>query len=470
MINFKITGLDNNFLTIEKAAGKSIPLKLGELVKAEIMDILPTGGVTLKIKGNFITAQTTVPLEKGAEAFFKVTSLPIDGKELKLQFMGYMDEALKGEEPPLPSFNLKDSALPKLIQDLTNNLNELKRLITSDEKAATHTSKLQDLNSQILKALPSDINSLPKEMRMQLQTLLQTSLKITGESIQARLDNFITRLPEGIKSHPIVENIRKELMVSIEKLLQTPIKSALQDTGVALEAKLKAIASILQQMEQPEAQEQLMEGKKPAELPLNKEALPLRPEQRLVQNETAVINKDLKAGLLQMKELLSGEGKEAIKNVLTQDLTAAQREGAVRAVDGLLKDIETFQVLSKTTDSFYTFLPVSWRELKDGEISFKRGRSDAKGMSYSCKLNLDLERFGKLDIMIMMYRREFFVSFRAENPAFQATLNNNADELNDSFKTRGMNLKAINFLDKNDAALEQFENLGNSGKAISIKA
>ncbi|MCL4457286.1 MAG: flagellar hook-length control protein FliK [Nitrospirae bacterium] len=464
MINFKITGLDNNFLTIEKSAGKSIPLKLGELVKAEVMDLLPTGGVTLKIKGNFITAQTTVPLEKGAEAFFKVTSLPLDGKELKLQFMGYMDEAIKGEEPQLPSFNLKESALPKLIHDLTNNLSELKRFIALGEKADTHTAKLQDLNSQILKALPLDINSLPKEMRMQLQTLLQTSLKITGESIQTRLDNFINRLPEGIKSHPIVENIRKELMVSIEKLLQTPIKSVLQDTGVALEAKLKAIAALLQQMEQPE--EYSAEAQKTGRT----EAKTSEPPSFRASEFSASIKKDLKAGLLQMKELLTGEGKEAVKNVLTQDLTPAQREGAVRVIDGLLKDIETFQVLSKTTDSFYTFLPVSWRELKDGEISFKRGRSDSKGMSYSCKVSLDLERFGKLDIMLMMYNREFFVSFRAENAAFQAVLNNNANELDDSFKTRGMNLKAVNFLDKNDTSLDQFENMGNSEKAISIKA
>lgn len=464
MINFKITGLDNNFLTIEKSSGKSIPLKLGELVKAEVMDLLPTGGVTLKIKGNFITAQTTVPLEKGAEAFFKVTSLPTDGKELKLQFMGYMDEALKGEEPQFPSFNLKDSALPKLIQDLTDSLAGLKRLVTSGEKADTHTAKLQDLNSQILKALPSDINSLPKEMRTQLQTLLQTSLKITGESIQTRLDNFINRLPEGIKSHPVVENIRKELMVSIEKLLQTPIKSVLQDTGVALEAKLKAIAALLQQMEQPE--EYSAEAQKTGRT----EAKTSEPPSFRASEFSASIKKDLKAGLLQMREFLTEKGGEAAKSFSSQDITTAQREGAVRAVDGLLKDIETFQVLSKTTDSFYTFLPVSWRELKDGEISFKRGRSDAKGMSYSCKVSLDLERFGKLDIMVMMYNREFFVSFRAENAAFQAVLNNNANELNDSFKTRGMNLKAVNFLDKNDTSLEQFENMGNSEKAISIKA
>ncbi len=102
----------------------------------------------------------------------------------------------------------------------------------------------------------------------------------------------------------------------------------------------------------------------------------------------------MKAGLLQLKQFIVEEGKEAVKTFSGHDLTATQRESTVRLIDGLIKDIETFQVLSKTTNSFYTFLPISWQELKDGEISFKRGQSDAKGIPYSCRINLDLERFG----------------------------------------------------------------------------
>jgi hypothetical protein len=470
MINFKITGLDNTFISIEKPAGKAIPLKLGEIVKAEVMDMLPTGGVTLKIKGDFITAKTEVPLEKGAVAFFKVTDLPVDGKDLKLQFMGYTDETAKRQEMPGTSFNLKDSDIPKLIQELTNSLAETKNSVVSGERPDAHIAKLKTLNSEILKALPSDINSLPKEVRVQLQNLLQASLKVTGESIQTRLDKFINRLPEGIKNHPFVENLKKDLMVSIERLLQTSIKSVLQDTGIVLEAKLKAVAELFQQMEQSGDMKSPSGKQETAIPPLNKDATATEQKQSLVQHDTTPIKKDLKAGLLQLKQLIMEEGKETIKTFSGHGLTAAQRESAVRGIDGLLKDIETFQLLSKTTDSFYTFLPINWQDLRDGEISFKRGRSDAKGTSYSCRINLDLERFGKLTIMVLIYNREFFVSFTAENPEFQKTLINNVSVLQESFKARGLNLKAVNVLDRSDASLKQLERIESSEKMISIKA
>ena len=472
MINFKITGFDNTFLTIEKPAGKAISLKLGEIVKAEVMDILPSGGVTLKIKGDFITAKTEVPLEKGAVAFFKVTDLPAEGKDLKLQFMGYTPESAKKQEMPLPSYSLKESPIPKLIQELTNSLTDIKKGIASGgEKADANIVKLQNINSEILKALPTDINSLPKEIRTQLQNLLQASLKATGEGIQTRLEGFIKQLPEGIKNHPLVQNLTKDLTVSIEKLLQTPMKSVLQDTGVALEAKLKAIVEMFQQMEHSESlKTEAGRQEEVTILPQGKDTVTHESKQPQMQPDISSIKKDLKAGLLQLKQLVVEDGKETLKGFSTADLTPTQRESAVRVIDGLIKDIETFQVLSKTTDSFYTFLPISWQELKDGEVSFKRGRSDARGMSYSCRVNLDLERFGKLSVMIMMYNKEFLVSFRAENSGFQAVLNNNAKELQDSFIARGLNLKAVNVLDGNDTSLEQFERLESLERTISIKA
>lgn len=68
--------------------------------------------------------------------------------------MGYSDETAKGQELQKPSFNLRDSAIPRLIQELSNSLANVKN---------TNISKLQTLNSELLKALPPDINSLPKE-------------------------------------------------------------------------------------------------------------------------------------------------------------------------------------------------------------------------------------------------------------------------------------------------------------------
>ncbi|GER93299.1 hypothetical protein A45J_1036 [hot springs metagenome] len=461
MINFKITGLNDTFISIEKPAGKSIALKLGEIVKAEVMDVLPSGGITLKIKGDFITAKTEVPLEKGTVAFFKVTDLPAEGKDLRLQFMGYETNEIRNSKFEIQNSTGKD--ILKLMKELENSL----------KNNTTSSSKFQTLNSELLKSLPHDINSIPKEIRIQLQNLLQASLKITGQSIQARLDNFISQLPEGIKNHPVVQNLAKDLMVSVEKLLQTPMKDILQDTGVVLEAKIRTIVEMFKHMEYSEevktGAEKLATGEskiinsshvETPVLPQDKGGVTGESKHVWVQHDMAFIKKDLKAELLQLKQYLASSEHE---------LTISQKEGVVRAVDGLIKDIETFQVLSKATDSFYTFLPINWHALRDGEVSFKRGRSDARGISYSCRVNLDLERFGSLSILIMIYNKEFLVSFRVENPEFQKIISNNIKELQDSFIARGLNLKAVNIMDSNDAKWEQFENLESGERQISIK-
>lgn len=213
MINFKITGFGNVSLVIERPSGKTLSLKLGEVVKAEIMDILPSGGVTLRIKGDFITAKTEMPLREGAVAFFRVTNLPSDGRDLKLQFMGYKTDTSKAESQRSDAFFASNEGrvISKLLYELSSSIMDTK----------TFNTRVQSINSEILKALPQDINSMPKEIRMRLQNLLQAGLKITGQGIQARLDSLMSQFPEGINGHPLIQAITNDLMVGIEEMTRS---------------------------------------------------------------------------------------------------------------------------------------------------------------------------------------------------------------------------------------------------------
>jgi hypothetical protein len=90
MCGSKFSAPSRTLFLIEKAAGKAIPLEAGEIIKAEVVDILPSGGVTVSIKGGFITARAEVPLEKGETVFFKVLGSSDAGtnRELRLKFLG----------------------------------------------------------------------------------------------------------------------------------------------------------------------------------------------------------------------------------------------------------------------------------------------------------------------------------------------------------------------------------------------
>lgn len=450
MINFKVTNYDNSALTIVKPVGKPIPIQLGETLQAVVTDVLPGGGVTLKIKDNFINAKTELMLQKDMSALFKVLDTPVSGKELKLQFIGYT------EKPPEETKQSEQmgEALNRVLKDMTDTLSK------NGDKIGPKTIE------NLLKALPSESSTLPKEIRAQLQDLLKASLKSTGQGIQSKLSDFLnTQLPESLSDHPLVQNL-KNVMVNIDKLMTTKLGNALQDTGVAFEAKLKSIAGMLS-----ETAQKADAGNPDTYILKAKDLLAGK-----VFNEPGLsqIKNDLKASLLQLKELLSEKGAAEFSKALGVN-SDAQKDGlsvrnADRTIDGLLRDIETFQSLSKATDSFYTFLPVNWRELKEGNIAFKKGTGGEAGTPFTCRINLDLENHGKLNMLVLMHKEEFFVSFKSEDPAFQSTLNSNLDELKDSFREKGMYLKGAAVLALNDTSFENAESLEPFEKIVSIKA
>lgn len=471
MINFNISGIVDGLVTLERVAGKPLQLNIGDLVKAEVVGLLPGGGARLKIGGSVVTAKTELVLQKDAVVFLKVADDGQAGSGLKLQFAGYAAQP----EGNGSTNNFKETPLGQTISQLTHELSAnlgqktLADNILKDVKGSTVSLKTLDA---LLKALPDNINAVPREVRLQLQGLLQTSLKATGQGIQARFDNFLNRqIPDLLKGHSLVETLKSNLMVTMDKLLNVSLKNVLQDTGVALESKLRDIAEILLKMDDTQNSLKPNAGDKGSQQALqSKDTLARDLKQNQGTHEQFAVKSDLKAGLLQLKQLLIDEGGELSRNLQGLSAGSGKTENAVKVIDQFLKDIETFQALSKTTDSFYTFLPVNWKELRNGDIVFKRMRKDDPVSPYSCRINLDLESCGELVIMVTMYKRDFFVSLKAANPDFQSVLAANSDKLQDTFREKGLNLMAVNVTDTNDNSMEQADTFETSDKIISIKA
>ncbi len=551
MINFKITSLMDGNLTLDKAPGKSVLLAPGETIKAEVVNILSSGNAVLKIKGELITAKTEVPLQQGETALFKVYDSTSSVNELKLKFLGYEDTS--GDASALENFMTtpEGKTLAGLIQELSDSLPKQGGTSPSEnqsiaspltkggeapaEGGATDRFPLDKLES-LLKALPADINALPNDIKTQLQDLLQSSLRSTGQSIQSRLETVLTQLSDTLKNSPDFGNLKSDIMLNMEKLLSGPLKNALLNSGVALEAKLKSTVFSMQldaaegenEAAGPAASFDLQQGAVPSgkewiAVQTDSEALSEALTDEQQQSPLPALNNDLKADLQQSaapsdKGLITaktdtnapsnekpGETQPSPLPALKNDLKAvllelkqrvsALPEGSQAAqdskvsvsaketasdpaafknlqgrIEGLLKDVETFQALSKTTDSFYTFLPVTWKELKDGDVAFKRGRAGAAGgATSSCRINLDLAGFGSLSILVLMNNKDFFVSFKADRPESHSLINANLDELKSSFVEKGLSLKAAHVLDKTDTTMEQLDKLGSSDRIISIR-
>lgn len=459
MVNLNISNIGNSLITVVKPAGKSFQLLPGEILQAEVVDIMPGGGVTLRIKGSFLTVKADLLLQKGMTALLKAPDNFSAGGALKLQFMGY--SGVEGGNPEIKNLQTSPAGdnITKLLKELAGTLpQDANRTAPQSMRLAASLKSLGIIES-LLKALPDNIDTLPKGIRLQLQNLLQAGLKATGQGIQARLEEFANSgIPDILKDHPLVQNLKRDLLVSMDKLMYIPLKSALQDTGVAFEAKLRAIADLLMKVKT----EDLAGTEKPIQLSALKTS----------NNSEAelLINKDLKAGLLKLKQLIMEERKEITTGLSDLKAGSDQKESSLKLIDHLLKDIETFQLLSKTTDSFYTFLPLNWKELKNGDILFKKTHKETSASSYSCKINLNLEKFGELTILLSMYKDDFFVSFKATDSAFKSVLNTRSEDLKGIFKEKGLNLKTVNIQEAEVSELEPSNTFETTDKILSIKA
>ncbi len=347
-----------NVLTLFKSYGKDLNLRINDIVKAEVLNVLDSGDVSLRIQqkngeSSIIVAKSDIPLSKGMTVQFRVTA---SDAEIKLQFMGTASEGNKmvgktGEE-------LLPQKVLRLLSDFAGS-----RLKQED----------LSLMEEVSKALPERIKTAFPEFRA-----------------------------------------LERIMPEIEKLNSELLKKSVEDSGVLFETKLKLAV-----------QEQVLDGT----------------GQRL---KSLLSGKDQKMELFRLKEALQG----------TELTSALQRAGIKPAevggmVDKLIKNVEFFQLTSQVNDAVYTFLPLTWQELKEGELSFKKGE-DSRGESYSCDINLDLEPAGKLSVSVTLFENSFYLSFYAADQKLKELISEGKGLLEQRFHEAGLPLRVVNIGQKQE--------------------
>ncbi|MBI5634146.1 MAG: flagellar hook-length control protein FliK [Nitrospirae bacterium] len=348
----------DNVLTLLKPFGKGLNLRINDIVKAEILNVMDSGDVSLRVLGengesSIIVAKSDIPLTKGMTVQFRVTA---SDAEIKLQFMGTASEGNKmvertGEEllPQKALRILSEFAGSKLKQD------ELK------------------LMEEVFKTLPEKIKTAFPEFRA-------------------------------------IERILPE----IDKLSSGLLKKSVEDSGILFETKLKLAV-----------QEEVLDG-------------------------TGERLKDLLGGGDHKMELF--RLREALQHT---ELTGALQRAGIKPsevagmVDKLIRNVEFFQLTSQVNDAIYTFLPLAWQELKEGELSFKRGR-DNRGESYTCDINLDLEPAGKLSVAVTLFENSFYLSFYAADQRLKELISEGRGLLEQRFHEAGLPLKVVNIGQKQE--------------------
>jgi len=158
---------------------------------------------------------------------------------------------------------------------------------------------------------------------------------------------------------------------------------------------------------------------------------------------------DFKSLLLTLRKLL---GDRSVSAALRQ----AGFKGAElsKTVERFLDSIEFYQLTSKLNDMLYTFLPILWDGLHDGELMFRKNKGP-RSNSYTCDINLDLESLGRLSVSIRITDRQFFVSFFTDSEETERLIHSHRHLLQERFSSQGLQLKALNLTRKREISFGQ---------------
>jgi hypothetical protein len=216
------------------------------------------------------------------------------------------------------------------------------------------------------------------------------------------LIRFFRSMPDAVKSVLPEINILSGIMPEIESLNQKLLKRSVEGSGVVFESRLKLLTA-----------KELMDA-----------------------GELAVV--DAKGLILKIIGKLSDA---EVINVLK--MLGFDHKEMEKTLNRMLRNIEFFQLTSYINDLLYTFLPVSWYGLRDGELMFKRDKG-AKGDSFTCRVYLSFERIGSLLVSVTLFNKAFYVTFYAEMPDTVEMILSAKALLEKRFIESGLLLNAVN--------------------------
>lgn len=342
-------------ITFLKPFGKDFRLNVGEVVKAEVLNVMDSGSVSLKVtrkngESSIIVAKSSTPLATGSTASFRVSG---GDNEIKLQLMG-----------------------------------------TATDGSRTSGHAEEPLADKILRVLSEFTGS----------RLKQEDLDLIGELFRA--------LPGKVKSSMPELNALQRMLPEAGKLNPELLMKSVGESGVLFETMLKIA---------------VRDGD---------------PEKlgRLLRSD------DHKLALLRLKAALEDE---AFMVALYK--TGLKADEISATVDKLIRNIEFFQVSSSVNDAVYTFLPLTWHGLSEGELCFKKGMEGMRA-SYTCEINLDLDPMGRLSVSVTLFEGGFYLTFHAEETGAKELISKNREHLERKFSEAGLTLKALNISRKKDIA------------------
>jgi hypothetical protein len=264
-----------------------------------------------------------------------------------------------------------------------------------------------EIRLRLLRGGEGNGGSIQNALLSALNTL--KGLRPVAEDVKL-LNALMNTMPGALKEMLPGLSVLEKLMASLDGLSGGVLKNAIRDSGVYLETKLRLLV--------------MAEG---------------RDDPAVGRKLTALIDGDMKAALLSLKQSL---GNSDVVGRLFQNNVKA--DTLMSAVDNLLKNMELLQLQSRLSDTLQVFVPFLWQDLRDGELIFREsGREGAEQEAYSCTVNLDLERAGRMSARVLLQSGQIHADVSAESDRFFRLLQEGASLLREHFESAGIKLGTL---------------------------
>jgi hypothetical protein len=236
--------------------------------------------------------------------------------------------------------------------------------------------------------------------------------RLTSSELGA-IKNFFDSIPKAVLDKiPELAGL-KSALATLEALAGTDLKAAVKGSGLFFESGLKGMS--------------LFPG--------------IEGDARL-EMLSKFIKGDLKGALLVLEGALK---RPEVAEVLLK--SGVKVEELSRFVEKLVANVEFHQFQSKVSDTINIFMPLFWKNLKDGSVVFKGPEDDGRGglKGSSCNINLELEDAGRLAVRVALDPRATTVSvtFVAESRDFLTRVDGNSDLLRQSLIDAGLRVANI---------------------------
>jgi len=362
--------------------------------------------------------------------------------------------------------------------NLKNELEASKHTNETQQKPLIAVVKSADVakNIQNIQTVIQDIKEVTKELKTNIQNITNETKQIDTKELTTKLQKIENLEKEGFT---LIQNINEKVKIKVSneivlakkqendidvKDIKIPVitaasvdvsktlKTDFTNSSKSLFDALVKIINVLKTVDTPQL---LIDKKIPEKLNLIlneikseiKSADPIfSKEVKVALKELTLLNAPQKLSFNEnIKELLSNDLKavllKASEDVAKLPSSVSQSE-TLKQMDKLSLAIDYYQLVSHLSDSSSLYLPISWDEMQEGEISIKK----MKNNTFFCDIELKLKEYKELKLRLSIYdKNKLNIDISSDSQKLKKLMNESMNELRSALRSLKITPNEIRF-------------------------